>query len=231
MNIAVINIRDLIKFALIVGIIIIIIISGITIIKGKEELKEEIALEKDGANEDSSFLYCLGLEIPLMESEPEESEKTKKEPKSASKILDTQLAMLYNTKDKKEEKAKEQEEALEETKQEEPEDKRIASTEGQSTKVIEENNIEPSYTDTGGDVKLKNQSKYDVKDLLQNSNYEIKNKNKVIIYHTHTCESYTSSEKYPYEMTGAYRTTDLNYTVSRVRRRIRRSTKTISEKQ
>lgn len=231
MNIAVINIRDLIKFALIVGIIIIIIISGITIIKGKEELKEEIALEKDGANEDSSFLYCLGLEIPLMESEPEESEKTKKEPKNASKILDTQLAMLYNTKDKKEEKAKEQEEALEETKQEEPEDKRIASTEGQSTKVIEENNIEPSYTDTGGDIKLKNQSKYDVKDLLQNSNYEIKNKNKVIIYHTHTCESYTSSEKYPYEMTGAYRTTDLNYTVSRVRRRIRRSTKTISEKQ
>lgn len=233
MNIAVINIRDLIKFALIVGIIIIIIISGITIIKGKEELKEEIALEKDEANEDSSFLYCLGLEIPLMESEPEESKKTKKEPKSVSKILDTQLAMLYNTKDKKEEneEAKEQEEAVEETKKEEPEDKRIASTEGQSTKVIEENNVEPSYTDTGGDIKLKNQSKYDVKDLLQNSNYEIKNKNKVIIYHTHTCESYTSSEKYPYEMTGAYRTTDLNYTVSRVRRRIRRSSKTISEKQ
>ena len=43
----------------------------------------------------------------------------------------------------------------------------------------------------------------------------IENKN-VIIFHTHSCESYTSSEKYPYTPTGNYRTTDLNYTVTRV---------------
>ena len=234
MNIAVINIKDLIKFALLIGIVIIVIISGITIVKGKEELKEEMASEKSEEKEDSSFLYCLGLEMPLMESEPEENEKKNKEQNKPSKILDTQLAMLYNIGNKKEENTeerKEQEGIAEEKPKEEVEDKRIASTEGQSTKVIEENNITPSYTDTGGDIQLKNQSKYDVKELLQNSNYEIKNKNKVIIYHTHTCESYTSSEKYPYQMTGAYRTTDLNYTVSRVRRRIRDSIKTIAEKQ
>lgn len=231
MNIAVINIKDLIKFALIIGIIVIIIISGITIVKGKEELKEEMSLEKDKEAEDSSFLYCLGLEMPLMESEPKENENKEKEPKNPAKILDTQLAMLYNLKDKNQPEESKPEQVAEEKPKEELEDKKIATTEGQSTKVIEENNIIPSYTDTGGDIQLKNQSKYDVKDLLQNSNYEIKNKNKVIIYHTHTCESYTSSEKYPYEMTGAYRTTDLNYTVSRVRRRTRRNIKTISEKQ
>ena len=43
----------------------------------------------------------------------------------------------------------------------------------------------------------------------------VDNKN-VIIFHTHSCESYTSSEKYPYIPTGTYRTTDLNYTVTRV---------------
>ncbi len=43
----------------------------------------------------------------------------------------------------------------------------------------------------------------------------IENRN-VIIFHTHSCESYTSSEKFPYTPTGNYRTTDLNYTVTRV---------------
>ena len=43
----------------------------------------------------------------------------------------------------------------------------------------------------------------------------IENKN-IILFHTHSCESYTSSEAYPYTPTGNYRTTDLNFTVTRV---------------
>ena len=92
----------------------------------------------------------------------------------------------------------------------------IENYEKVETKVISENNITPSFTDAEGDIQVKNQSKYSVQELLVNSNYELKNKEKVVIYHTHTCESYTSSEKYQYEMTGTYRTTDLNYTVARV---------------
>ena len=41
-------------------------------------------------------------------------------------------------------------------------------------------------------------------------------KNNILIFHTHTCESYTPSETYPYEQTGNFRTTDLNYTVARL---------------
>lgn len=44
----------------------------------------------------------------------------------------------------------------------------------------------------------------------------MENKKDVIIFHTHTCESYTPTEKFNYEMTGSYRTTDLNYNVARV---------------
>ena len=46
-------------------------------------------------------------------------------------------------------------------------------------------------------------------------NITIDNKN-VVIFHTHSCESYTPSEKFQYNTTGTYRTTDLNYTVTRV---------------
>ena len=86
------------------------------------------------------------------------------------------------------------------------------------TKVISENNIEASFTDSSNDIQIKNQSKYNAAELIGNSDYNLKNKNKVIIYHTHTCESYTSSEKYNYQMTGTYRTTDLRYSVVRARR-------------
>ena len=50
---------------------------------------------------------------------------------------------------------------------------------------------------------------------MVNPNINITNKN-IILFHTHTCESYTSSNKFPYTPTGTFRTTDLNFTVARV---------------
>ena len=41
-------------------------------------------------------------------------------------------------------------------------------------------------------------------------------KDNILIYHTHSCESYTPSEKYQYKKTGNFRTTDKNYSVIRV---------------
>ena len=64
-------------------------------------------------------------------------------------------------------------------------------------------------------VQIKNSSNYELTEEIMEPNIELNNKN-VVIYHTHTCESYTPSEEYNYEMTGNYRTTDLNYTVARV---------------
>ena len=219
MNIAVINIRDIIKWAIILAFIIIIIVSGIILVKGKDKLKD---VDEASAEEDSSFLYYIDTEIPLISEKEEKPKKPRKEVSSRSKILDTQLAMLYNLdEDKENEKVLlgQNDGELDENQEEaEPENKRVEGTEAVETKVITEKNIEASFTDEQNNIQVKNQSKYDVKDLITNSNYEIKNKNKVIIYHTHTCESYTSSDKYSYEMTGAYRTTDLSYTVAKVRR-------------
>ena len=44
----------------------------------------------------------------------------------------------------------------------------------------------------------------------------MKNKKDIIIYHTHTCESYTQTEKNQYKPSGNYRTTNLKYSVVRV---------------
>ena len=219
MNIAVINIRDIIKWAIILAFIIIIIVSGIILVKGKDKLKD---VDEASAEEDFSFLYYIDTEIPLISEKEEKPKKPRKEVSSRSKILDTQLAMLYNLDEDKENEEVllgQNDGELDENQEEaEPENKRVEGTEAVETKVITEKNIEASFTDEQNNIQVKNQSKYDVKDLITNSNYEIKNKNKVIIYHTHTCESYTSSDKYSYEMTGAYRTTDLSYTVAKVRR-------------
>lgn len=225
MNIAVINIKDLIKYALILAGIIILIATGIIVIKGKEEFESS---EVSSEAENSSFLYCLDMEMPLMANGENEDKKGKNTLSSGYKILDTQLAMLYNIdesqeieeeiKEEIEKKIEEQKENEgEQSKEEENRERKVEVVGNVDTKIIDENNITASFTDNQNNIQVKNQSKYDIKELLNNSNYELKNKNKVIIYHTHTCESYTSSEKYNYEMTGAYRTTDLNYTVSKVR--------------
>ncbi|MCI8621288.1 MAG: hypothetical protein HFJ50_06135 [Clostridia bacterium] len=219
MNIAVINIKDIIKSAIVLGIIVIAIISGIIIVKEKEELKMlDIKRENN-----SSFLYYLGMEFPLMGKEEEKKEEIEKG--KENKLLNKQIAMLYSVEDEEEieeireeifigeEEGENKEEEVEEV-----ENKKIDTAGGVDTKVINENNITASFTDEKSDIQIKNQSKYDVKEILENPNYELKNKNKVVIYHTHTCESYTPSDKYGYEMTGAYRTTDLNFSVAKVRR-------------
>lgn len=82
--------------------------------------------------------------------------------------------------------------------------------------VIEENNIKTTYTNEYNGVQIKNSSNYELTQEIMQPDIELENKGNVVIYHTHTCESYTASEKFDYEMTGNYRTTDLNYSVSRV---------------
>lgn len=84
------------------------------------------------------------------------------------------------------------------------------------TSVVPEKNKVDKYTTEIHGVKIRNESKYVLNANNVNLNYKIKNKENVIIYHTHTCESYTATEKYNYIQTGNYRSTDLNFTVSKV---------------
>lgn len=79
--------------------------------------------------------------------------------------------------------------------------------------------IQTKYKDTYnfqvGSVKIKNETDYNLQEMNLDTSFSVDNKN-VIIYHTHTCESYTPSEQNNYEMEGNYRTTDLDYSVAKV---------------
>ncbi len=90
-------------------------------------------------------------------------------------------------------------------------------TDNPVVELIKERNIPESFNLTYSSVKIKNQSDYELnnKNLSFDDLDTLWNK-KVLIYHTHTCESYTPSEKFNYSMTGNYRTTDNNYNVVRV---------------
>lgn len=82
--------------------------------------------------------------------------------------------------------------------------------------VVTENNIATNYTNQYKTVEVKNSSKYGLTEEILTPNIELENKKDILIFHTHTTESYTPSDNFQYTMTGNFRTTDLNYSVSRV---------------
>ena len=84
------------------------------------------------------------------------------------------------------------------------------------TTVIETNNKIDKYTDIYHSVKIRNESKYTLTEEMLKPDIDFTNKKDIIIYHTHTCESYTPTELNPYEASGNFRTTDLNHSVARV---------------
>lgn len=175
-----------------------IVIFGIT--KGLNFIKEK-----------TIFVASINSTIPginKMEEEHSESKQTYIE-----KILSTQLAMNDNLIKQKYEEAQNTEENNNENSQ----NTVIAENENdKKTEVISENNIKATYTNEYKGIQIKNSSKYNLTEEILNPNINLDNNKNISIYHTHTCESYTPSEKYNYEMTGTYRTTDTNYSVVRV---------------
>lgn len=80
---------------------------------------------------------------------------------------------------------------------------------------VDNSGVNPRYTDEYNGVFINNGTNYQLTQEMLTPDVEV-NKNKVAIYHTHTCESYTPTEQYQYTASGNFRTIDLNYSVSRV---------------
>ena len=96
------------------------------------------------------------------------------------------------------------------------EDNSIKQAEENVKTEVVSNNVNPRYNYDYNGIKIYNSTKYKLtNEMLDISNFSV-NKDKILIYHTHTCESYTPTEKYNYQQTGNFRTTDLNFSVARV---------------
>ena len=103
-----------------------------------------------------------------------------------------------------------------------PEIQEVENTEeeNEDNEEIEEQrktvDIKDTYTNTYGSVTVKNLTSIKLTTDILKPDYNVKNKKDIIIYHTHTCESYTPTKENSYKASGNFRTTDLNYSVVRV---------------
>ena len=103
--------------------------------------------------------------------------------------------------------------------------KKEENIEEKTTEPIEERittDIKDTYTNTYGTVTVKNLTdSIKLTESILKPDYEVKNKKDIIIYHTHTSESYTPTKENEYIQSGNFRTTDLNHSVVRVGRELK----------
>lgn len=197
MNVAVINFKKISKsfvkliiFVIFITLLVKILLTNITV------LQKLLSFEK------CSFLYTSFFTIG--------NEKTYE--LNYVGILEgfCPLIVAANIDKPKEEKVNPQTEIIQE-------ENRVVISKEATTEKVSERNLAENYNITYGNVKIRNQSDCEITDEICNpSDLNLKNSKTVLIYHTHTCESYTPSEKYNYTMSGNYRTTDNNYNMVRV---------------
>lgn len=99
------------------------------------------------------------------------------------------------------------------------------SDEEENKSQRQEGQIKESYTNSYGSVKIKNDTDIKLTQSILKPDYSVKNSKDIIIYHTHTCESYTQTKENSYKASGNFRTTNLNYSVARVGRELESSLK------
>lgn len=216
-NVTVLKMKDIRKymFGMLITIIAIMTLSKYF----SKETKEEKIVQKWVS--ENSMLSCLDQTIPAMSNLNEEYQKIAQEEDEITEnkflqgILKTQISTIKGMEniEEKQKIASEQEQQKEPV----PQDTNkveVAQT-NVSTQVITNNPIKENYNTQYGKVKIKNETEYELTNEMLQPDITIQNKN-IVLFHTHSCESYTASEAYPYTPTGNFRTTDLNYTVTRV---------------
>ncbi len=210
-NVTIINIKNTTKYIITLLISLMIIyfaVQGISKLKNNKIIQTNIS---------EKLTQCLSKEIPAIDSlnninttEIKEETEEDENYSMASRILSMELAKIQEKKSQISEN-----ETQEETIQEEEKEENYTVPENAETQTITKNPIaENSNIEING-VKIRNETSFEISENIMNNEIDI-DKTTVTIFHTHTCESYTPSEKYPYEQTGNYRTTDLNYSVARV---------------
>ncbi len=219
-NVTVLRMKDIIRYIImiIIATILIITISKVfSSLKDNDKEKEEKNKEKISFG---AFLSCIDETIPaisIIDEKNEQIQENKKEKNYLEEFLKTEISSIKGmeeVEEEEQEKIAENENNNDEEKNDENEIE-LAKTGEVQTEIVTPNPIAENFNVQYGSVKIKNGTSYTLTEDMLKPDITIENKN-VLIFHTHSCESYTSSEKYSYTPTGNYRTTDLNYSVTRV---------------
>ena len=219
-NMAVLNLKDIVKYLIKITLVIAVVIGLTKYLSTAKVSIEKKADELGGV----SFTSCLDVTIPGMESSKQDEKTQEMQISPLEKMLYLNLGMLNSLKDKSitkkaEEDKKQTNEGQEDEKQDVDEPLQKAET-GLETEV-QKTNVPEKYTSEYKGVKIRNETKYKLTEEILTPDVTVKKEN-ILIFHTHTCESYTPSEKYQYKQTGNYRTTDKNFSVVRVGRELDR---------
>ena len=217
-NVTVINAKkSLIRIS--VFIVIIVIVFGATKIVNKFKKSEILQI-----NISHELVKCLNYEIPAIESTyyksnniiKEDGEEYEEE-KFIGKILSIELAKIQEIKQEGENLTQENQMVPNNTQNMSQEDDKISLEVSTNllTEIVTKNPIAESYNVEINGVKIKNETSFEINNSILETVLNI-NKENILIFHTHTCESYTPSEQFPYQQTGNFRTTDLNYSIARV---------------
>lgn len=203
-NVTVINLKSVSKY-LIIAITLVLLFGIIRFVSQKVRI--------GNLSINANLIGCLEKTLPKIE----ENDNTHKLKEIASSSRSSNLRRMLNVELPMMDNLIVDGEENEEIKpaEEKKENLEMAQT-GVKTEEIQENNITPKYNGVFGTVKVKNESDKEITEEILTPNISLENNKDIIIFHTHTCESYTPSESFNYEMTGTYRTTDLNYSVVRV---------------
>lgn len=218
-NVTVLKMKDILKYILGICLIIAILMTMTKIFskKAKQENKKESKVQIFSFG---GLTSCLDTTIPTIEvvnkeyNEIEEENTKINQGNYPEQFLKTEISSIKAI-EEMEKDSKTKENTEENQKELTQEEITLASTTGVQSEVVTENPIANKYNVQYGKVQIKNQTSYTLTEEMLKPDIKIDNKN-VLIFHTHSCESYTSSEKFPYVPTGNFRTTDLNYSVTRV---------------
>ena len=221
-NLAVIDLKDIVKYLLKITVIIVIVVA---LTKFFSSFKTKLNTEKN------SLLECLDTVVPSISTvnkkETAIAETGKIEPLKMA--LGIELGVIDSLKKNEIGTASEANNGttnegvngiVNETGENNIDDEEIQEAEtGLKTEVMK-NNVPEKYTSEYNGVKIRNETdniKLTEEMLVPNVNINTKN---ILIYHTHTCESYTPTEAYTYKESGNFRTTDLNCNMVRVGREL-----------
>ncbi len=206
-NMAVLNLKDVVKYIVKITILIVVVI-GVTkyLLQNQNNIKNQIQETKN------KELITSFIDIALPATNTKKVNETSKKIASIDPIklaLGIELKAINSL-----EKAEEAKPSIANQSTEKNETVVEQAQTGLKTEV-QSSNVPNKYTTQYNGVKIKNEVKYKLTDEILTPNITV-NKENILIFHTHSCESYTPSEKYQYKKTGNFRTTDKNYSVIRV---------------
>ena len=202
--IATIRVKDIIKYLVILmlSISIVVFITRFFLVKKNKPEFKSLELIKT----DKTFLSCIDNTITFSKLDNLKTNNSRSDKKTSSRsllkrMLDIELPNLEKN---------------------EADNKETDNIESNNSNNIEYNKkqeriqIKDTYTNKYKSVKIKNLTNIKLTEDMLKPDYKVKNKKDIIIYHTHTCESYTQTEENQYTPSGNYRTTNLKYSVAKI---------------